>query len=102
MYCYTYWFEGQCIRLADIPRTISGDILHLNQNLPVSVDNGDYEITGDQIHPLKNIPPLPEHEDNSEELDTIIALLPIVEVDSDKHFIKEGKYKSEIKNLLEC
>ncbi|CDM35833.1 hypothetical protein DTO013E5_5355 [Penicillium roqueforti] len=102
VFCYTYWYEGQCIRLGDIPGTISGDILRLDRNLPVSVDNGDYEIIGDQIRQLKNVPPLPEHDDDSEELDTILALLPIVEVDSDKHFVKEGKYKSEIKNLLKC
>lgn len=102
VFCYTYWYEHQCIRLADIPGTISGDILRLQQNLPDSVDIGDHEIIGDQVRPLVDAPPLPELDDDSEELDTILAALPIVEVDSSKHFVKKGKYKSEISNLLEC
>ncbi|KAJ5195420.1 uncharacterized protein N7498_008858 [Penicillium cinerascens] len=100
--CYTYWYERQCIRLADIPGTLSGDVLRLHQNLPVSVDAGDHEIIGDQIRAIENALPLPELDDDSEELDTILASLPIVEVDPSKHFVKQGKYKSEIRNLLEC
>lgn len=102
VFCYTYWYEHQCIRLADIPGTISGDILRLQQNLPDSVDHGDHEIIGDHVRPLVNAPPLPVLDDDSEELDTILTSLPIVEVDSSKHFVKKGKYKSEIRNLLEC
>ncbi|KAJ5339296.1 hypothetical protein N7452_006024 [Penicillium brevicompactum] len=102
VFCYTYWYEHQCIRLADITGTISGDILRLQQNLPDSVDNADHEIIGDQVRPLVNVPLLPELDDDSEDLDTILAALPTVEVDSSKHFIKKGKYKSEICNLLEC
>ncbi|KXG50086.1 uncharacterized protein PGRI_060530 [Penicillium griseofulvum] len=102
VFCYTYWYEHQCIRLADIPGTISGDILRLQRNLPDSVDIGDYEIIGDQLRPLVNPPPLLELDDDSEELETILAALPIVEVDSSKHFVKSGKYKSEISNLLGC
>ncbi|KAJ5575595.1 hypothetical protein N7535_002521 [Penicillium sp. DV-2018c] len=100
--CYTYWYEHQCIRLADIPGTLSGDILRLQQNLPNSVDEGDYEIIGDQVRPLVDVPPLPELDDDSEELDTILAALPVVEVDFSKHFAKKSKYKSEISNLLKC
>ncbi|KAJ5934557.1 hypothetical protein N7466_004104 [Penicillium verhagenii] len=102
VFCYTYWYEHQCIRLADIPGTISGDILRLQQNFPDSVNIGDHEIIGDQVRPLMNTPPLPELDDDSEELDTILTALPIIEVDSSKYFIKKGKYKSEISNLLEC
>lgn len=99
---YTYWYEpsGQCIRLADIPGTLSGDVLRLQRNLPVL--DGDHEIIADQIRPLKNAPPLPEPDDDSEELGPVLASLPVVEVDFSKHFVKEGKYKSEIRNLLKC
>jgi hypothetical protein len=49
---HTLWYEdgspnGQCIRLADIPGTLSGDILRLIQDLPIL--DGDHEIIGDQI-----------------------------------------------------
>ncbi|KAJ5715744.1 uncharacterized protein N7483_012925 [Penicillium malachiteum] len=100
--CYTYWYEpsGQCIRLADIPGTLSGDILHLLRNIPVL--EGDHEIIGDQICPLKNTLPLPELDDDSEELGTVLASLPVIKVNSSKHFVKEGKYQSEIRNLLKC
>ncbi|CAI7640502.1 unnamed protein product [Penicillium bialowiezense] len=98
----TYWYANQCIRLACIPGTLSGDILSLNQDLPASVESGNYEIIGDQILPLHNVPPLPDIEDDSEDLDTMLALLPLVEVDLSKHFVKKGKYKSEICNLLQC
>jgi serine/threonine protein kinase len=100
--CYTYWYEpsDQCLRLADIPGTISGDILRLKQNLPVL--SGDYEIIGDQIRPLKNALPLPEPDDDSEEVGTILSSLPVVEADPSKHFVKKGKYESEIRNLLKC
>lgn len=98
----TYWYANQCIRLACIPGTLSGDILSLNQDLPASVESGNYEIIGDQILPLHNVPPLPDIEDDSEDLDTMLALLPLVEVDPSKHFVKKGKYKSEICNLLQC
>ncbi|CAG7936069.1 unnamed protein product [Penicillium salamii] len=102
IFYYTYWYRHQCIRLACIPGTLSGDILGLRQNLPASVDVGDHEIIGDQILLLNNVPPLPELEDDSEDLDTILASLPLVKVDSSKHFVKKGKYKSEIRNLLQC
>ncbi|KAJ5831940.1 hypothetical protein N7474_000251 [Penicillium riverlandense] len=102
VFCYTYWYEpsGQCIRLADIPGTLSGDVLRLHRNLPLL--DGDHEIIGDQIRPLKNAPPLPEPDDDSEELGPVLASLSVVGVDSSKYFVKEGKYKSEIRNLLKC
>ncbi|KAI1456462.1 kinase-like domain-containing protein [Annulohypoxylon moriforme] len=103
---HTYWYEdgtskGQCIRLADIPGTLSGDILRLRQDLPVL--KGDHEIIGDQIRPLKHAPsPPPDLEDDSEDLGPILATLPIVDVDPNLHFVKKGKYESEIRNLLKC
>ncbi|KAJ6027486.1 uncharacterized protein N7446_003922 [Penicillium canescens] len=102
VFCYTYWYERQCIRLADIPGTFSGNILRLHQNLPDSVNDGNYEIIGDEIRLLEDVPPLPELDDDSEDLDTTLASLPVVEVDSSRHFVKKGKYKSEIDNLLKC
>jgi Protein kinase domain len=103
---HTYWYEddtpqGQCIRLADMPGTLSGDILRLQRNLPVL--NGDHEIIGDQIHPLEHATPPPSDlDDDSEDLSAVLASLPMIEVDPNKHFVKKGKYKSEIWNLLKC
>jgi hypothetical protein len=51
------------------------NILGLRRNLPTLVDSGDYEIIGDQILSLYDVPPLLELEDNSEDLDIILALL---------------------------
>ncbi len=50
-----YWFEdgtdlGQCIRLYDIPGTLSGDILRLRRHLPVV--SGHFEVDGDIVRPL--------------------------------------------------
>ncbi|OTB05527.1 hypothetical protein M426DRAFT_10571 [Hypoxylon sp. CI-4A] len=93
----------QVIKLADIPGTLSGDILRLRRNLPVL--QCDNDILGDEIRPLVNyqIPHTNEHkEDDHENLGTIITTLPLVNVDPSKHFVKKGKYKSEIKNLLKC
>ncbi|KAJ5106746.1 hypothetical protein N7456_003421 [Penicillium angulare] len=102
--CYTYWYEHQCIRLADIPNTMSGNIIALEQNLPESVDHGNYEIIGNDICPLLEVPPPPEEDDDSEDIDTLLNSLsiPIIEVDSSLHFAKKGKYESEIINLLKC
>ncbi|KAI9861046.1 MAG: hypothetical protein M1813_005475 [Trichoglossum hirsutum] len=104
---HTYWYEdgspqGQCIRLADIPGTLSGDILRLRRDLPIL--DGDHEIIGDQIRRLADAPkpPPPCEEDTSEDLAAVLASLPVVEVDPDKHFVKKGKYESEIRNLLKC
>ncbi|CAG7918159.1 unnamed protein product [Penicillium olsonii] len=101
VYCYTYWHEDQCIRLADIPNTLSGDILRLKQNLPNAVNHGNHEIIGNQVRPFE-CPPLPEEdEDDSEDLNPILASLPLIDVNT-KHFVKQGKYKTEIENLLKC
>ncbi|KAL8994461.1 MAG: hypothetical protein Q9188_007058, partial [Gyalolechia gomerana] len=103
---HTYWYEdgsphGQCIRLADIPGTLSGDILRLRRDLPVL--DGDHEITGDQIRRLEDAPePPPAFDDPPEDLTAILDLLPVLDVNPDKHFVKTGRYESEIRNLLKC
>ncbi|KAL8825626.1 MAG: hypothetical protein Q9170_007721 [Blastenia crenularia] len=103
---YTYWYEdgsphGQCIRLADIPGTLSGDIMRLRQDLPIL--HGNYEIIGDRIDPLNDAPnPSPAPDDAQEDLTALLDSLPIVEIDPDIHFLKTGKYQSEIRNLLKC
>lgn len=46
-------------------------------------------------------PPPPCHNhDTSEDLATILASLPVIEVDHNQHFLKTAKYESEIRNLL--
>ncbi|KAI1124891.1 kinase-like protein [Nemania abortiva] len=103
-----YWIEdgteqGQCVRLYDIPGSLSGDILRLRRDLPVV--SGHFEIDGDTIRPLDRCldPPEPiDIEDDFEDVSDLVAQLPLVDVDTDKHFTKKGKYRSEIKNLLTC
>ena len=120
VYCYTYWYtkdngkdsndkdEGsqenlQCIRLFDKSGTLANDILRLDKNLPTLVLNGNYEILGDEIRVLETVPALPPPlEDDSEDLSAALVSLPVVEPDSSKHFLKAGKYVSEIQNLLKC
>ena len=103
---YIRWCEQsdghrQCIRLADIPGTLSGNILRLRANLPLRDD--DFEIIGDDVHPFLNPPNPPEpYEDDSEDLTTVLGWLPLVNVDPDMHFVKKGKYESEVQNLLKC
>ncbi|KAL8910876.1 MAG: hypothetical protein Q9171_003875 [Xanthocarpia ochracea] len=116
--CYTYWYEHedngkdvdskdggsqdryQCIRLTDEPGTLSGDILRLEKNLPASVLKGNHEIMGSQIRPLDTVPALPDPADDSEDLGPLLDSLPVVEPEFGKHFVKTGKYESEIRNLL--
>lgn len=102
---YTYCYEDdtsprQCIRLADIPGTLSGDILRLKQNIP-EVD-GDYEIIGDKLQPLKQAQVIQQEDsdDDSDDIEDVLALLPVVHVDPDKHITKKSRYESEIRNLL--
>ena len=107
----TYWYENdayvqeqnqyQCIRLADIPSTLSGDILRLERNLPTLDATGNFEIIGDQMRPLIHAPRPPDYDDDFEDVNATLALLPEVEVES-KHFLKKPKYVSEIQNLIAC
>lgn len=102
----TYWFEdgtetGQCVRIFNVPGTLSGDILRITRNLPPLT--GHAEIDGDEIRPLDKAYDLPEElEDDSENAAELLATLPVVDVDPAKHFVKKAKYNSEIQNLLKC
>lgn len=103
----TYWFDdgtplGQCIRLVDIPGTLSGDTLRLRANPPPN-QGGHLEIAGDVVRAIENPPSHPHYPDGSEDISPALALLPVVEeVDRSKHFVKKGKYQSEIHNLIKC
>ncbi|GAB0139167.1 hypothetical protein EsDP_00007380 [Epichloe bromicola] len=102
----TYWFDdgteyGQCIRIFDVPGTLSGDILRLYRNLPHL--SGHFEIDGDDIRPLNCCLEHPEPmEDDSEDVSELVSKLPLVCVEQTKHFAKRGKYRSEIENLIKC
>lgn len=56
----------------------------------------------DDIQRLVTQPPLPEFEDDSEDARVAIASLPEIEVDPSKHFVKKGRYATEIQNLFIC
>ncbi|KAI1126951.1 kinase-like domain-containing protein [Nemania abortiva] len=113
---HTYWYECssdttsssqeeyqyQVVRLADIPGTLSGDILRLEQNIPTLDAGVDYEIVGDDIHRLTNPPPLPDLEDDSEDISAALASLPEIIINPDKHFVERSKYATEIQDLLAC
>ncbi|KAI9807718.1 MAG: hypothetical protein M1826_004485 [Phylliscum demangeonii] len=93
--------QGQCVRLVDRPGTLSGDILRLLRDVPPLP--GHAEIDGDSIRELAVAPPWPtEPEDDSEDLTEALAPLPVVTPDPAQHFVKQGKYRSEIENLLKC
>ena len=106
---WTYWMangstrHGRYIRLSNIPGTLSGDILRLYRNLPNLSDNWD--IDGDKITRVENVPPPPEEEFFPEDFDHTkgdLEMLPLVNVDESKHFVKQCKYRREILNLLKC
>ncbi|KIH92542.1 hypothetical protein SPBR_03049 [Sporothrix brasiliensis 5110] len=104
---YTYWYkrdgdvaEPQIIRIVDIPGTLSGAILRLEANLPSRQDS--YEIIGNEVRPLESPPPLPDFEDDSEDISDVLASLPEIAVDPEQHFVKKGKYASEVRNLISC
>jgi len=105
---YSFWYEDenssslQCVRIYDVPGTLSGDILRLNAQLPVLT--GDCEIEGDIIRPLENAPAPPqEYDDDSEDVATVLDLLPVLaSVSRENHFLKQPKYSSEIINFLKC
>jgi hypothetical protein len=101
-----YWCEdgseaGRYIRLYDIPGALSGDILRLERDLPPV--SGHFEIEGDVIRSLDKCPDFPPLvEDDFEDVEDLVSQLPVVEVDPSCHFVKKGKYRSEIENLLRC
>lgn len=102
----TFWFDdgtkyGQCVRIFDVPGTLSGDILPLYRNLPPL--SGHFEIDGDDIRPLNCSLEHPKLiEDDSEDVSELVAKLPLVYVDPEKHFVKKGRYRSGIENLIRC
>ncbi|OAA63646.1 Protein kinase-like domain protein [Niveomyces insectorum RCEF 264] len=106
---YTYWYERdddddvaepQVVRIADVPGTLSGAILRLEADLPSRQDS--YEIVGNEIRPLESLPPLPNFEDDFEDLSDVLSTLPEIAVDPERHFVKKGKYASEVRNLVAC
>jgi hypothetical protein len=88
------------VRIFDVPGTLSGDILRLYRNLPLS--SGHFEIDGDNVRPLKCCLEYPKPEDDYEDVSELLSKLPLVSVDPMKHFVKKSKYKSEIENLVKC
>ncbi|OAA82610.1 Protein kinase-like domain protein [Akanthomyces lecanii RCEF 1005] len=103
----TYWYEygdsarGQCVRIVDVPGTLSGDILRLRQQLPEKP--GHFEVDGNDIRELDHCLPHPDFVgDDSENVSEVMASLPLLQVDAAKHFLKKPKYNSEIQNLKKC
>ncbi|KAI1495740.1 kinase-like domain-containing protein [Biscogniauxia marginata] len=91
--------QNQCVRLYDIPGTLSGDILRMRRNLPEV--NGHFEVDGDTIRPLDHRLEAPEPiEDDFKQINDLIDSLPLVDIDTVKHFVKKGKYRSEVENCL--
>ncbi|OAR05684.1 hypothetical protein LLEC1_06410 [Akanthomyces lecanii] len=104
--CMTFWYDdgtkhGQCVRIFDVPGTLSGDILSLHRNLPAM--SGHFEVDGDDIRPLSCCLEYPEAiEDDSEDVSELVAKLPLISINPAKHFLKKSKYRSEIANLIKC
>ncbi|TQV96965.1 serine/threonine protein kinase [Cordyceps javanica] len=102
----TFWYDdgtkhGQCVRIFDVPGTLSGDILRLHRNLPAM--SGHFEVDGDDVRALNCCLEHPEVlEDDSEDVSELVSKLPLVPVNPAKHFVKKGKYRSEVENLIKC
>lgn len=97
------WYEDQYIRIIDKPGTLSGQIIQLNEEIPLL--KGDFGINGDEIFPLadcRRMSTLDDDEDDIEDVSAELELLPLIEFDSKKHFLKQSKYKSEIRNAIKC
>lgn len=101
----THWYNdsignGLCLRLHDVPNTLSGDILRLRRNAPeieLSI-----EINGNMIRSIPTAP-LPERPDDpDDDVNEALEDLPIVLIDPRKHFLKRVRYNSEVQNLLKC
>ncbi|KAK3380743.1 hypothetical protein B0T24DRAFT_655964 [Lasiosphaeria ovina] len=101
-----FWFEdssefSRYVRLFDIPGTLSGDILRLERNLPLVP--GHFEIEGDVARTLERCPDYPPLvKDDFDDVNDLVAQLPVVNIDLSKHFVKKPKYGSEIKNFPRC
>ena len=100
-----FWYgedskSATCIRVVDRPGTLSGDILRLLK--PIPAVQGNIEVDGDTIYPIPYPPPLPESDEATDNLSSVMARLPLVSPDPDKHHIKRVRYASEISNYLKC
>lgn len=96
----------QCIRIANIPGTLSGDILRLRRSIP-ELSGEDHEIVGDEVRPLvgQEAPPaqMDIHPDAPEDPTDMVESLPIIEkLDDSKHYTRRAKHRSEISNHLRC
>ncbi|KAK3393414.1 hypothetical protein B0H63DRAFT_498613 [Podospora didyma] len=92
---------GRYVRLSHISGALSGDILRIERNLP-SIE-GHFEIAGDVVCILEQCPDHPPLiDDDFEDVSDLVARLPLINVDPSKHFLKKGKYRSEIESLLRC
>ncbi|EJD39384.1 hypothetical protein AURDEDRAFT_153847 [Auricularia subglabra TFB-10046 SS5] len=105
----TFWFKRArpddglwVVRLADIPGTLSGDILRFERGFPIT--QSSFEVIGDEVRPLAHTPPVPEFPDDEgeEDLSAALAPLPLISVDPEVHFVKTPKYASEIAHNLAC
>ncbi|KAM3517016.1 hypothetical protein NHJ13051_009369 [Beauveria bassiana] len=92
---------GRFVHLFDIPGKLSGQILRLERNLPPV--GGHFEIEGDVLRSLEKCPNPPQPiQDDFEDIEDLVLQLPLLHVDPSQHFVKKGKYRSEIENLLTC
>lgn len=62
-----------------------------------------FELDGDEVWALSYCPEWPEiEEDDSEDVSGLVSSLLVVDVEPAKHFVKTGKYRSEVFNLIKC
>jgi hypothetical protein len=102
---FVFWYgsgpeAGTCIRVVDRPGTLSGDILRLRQSMPAI--HGSFEVDGDQVYPIPYVPPVPDPVDDTDDLSSTMAHLPLIQPDPEKRHIKKVRYKSGVLNLLRC
>jgi hypothetical protein len=101
-----------CVRTRSGPGTLGNDILLFRRDLPGNLYGCDAEIDGDTVTRLcpSEVDPLPSEEDEEDEEEYVleadvaptIALLPIVTVNEEEHYVKTCYFKSEIENLQRC
>ncbi|KAI1105169.1 hypothetical protein F4804DRAFT_148822 [Jackrogersella minutella] len=78
----------------------SRDTILLQRNLPIPL-NDNHKIIGDKINTLVHALPY-LNSDGVEDIRALVATPPLVKLNRKKHFVEEGKYESEIWNLLKC